>query len=83
LLDVLRTWWPVLLLVYVPSLVKTVMRIAFTRSLRRLDESHPDDMPLTAGEWLAREIGRLGLHGRVRRSSTACSRCCTSPACRS
>lgn len=42
------------------------MRIAITRSLRRLDESHPDDMPLTAGEWLSREIERLGLHGRVR-----------------
>jgi Zn-dependent membrane protease YugP len=66
LLDLLRTWWPVLLLVYVPSLVSTVMRIAITRSLRRLDESHPDDMPLTAGEWLAREIARLGLQGHVR-----------------
>jgi Zn-dependent membrane protease YugP len=66
LLELLRTWWPVLLLVYVPSLVRTVMRIAITRSLRRLDESHPDDMPLTAGEWLAREIGRLGLQWRVR-----------------
>lgn len=66
LIDLLRTWWPVLLLVYVPSLVSTVLRIAITRSLRRLDESHPDDMPLTAGEWLAREIDRLGLRGRVR-----------------
>jgi Zn-dependent membrane protease YugP len=66
LIDLLRTWWPVLLLVYVPSLVRTVMRIAITRSLRRLDESHPDDMPLTAGEWLAREIDRLGLRWRVR-----------------
>jgi len=56
----------VLLLVYVPSLATTVMRIAITRSLRRLDESHPDDMPLTAGEWLAKEIARLGLQGRVR-----------------
>jgi Zn-dependent membrane protease YugP len=66
LLDLLRTWWPVLLLVYVPSLARTVMRIAFTRSLRRLDESHPDDLPLTAGEWLAGEIARLNLRGRVR-----------------
>jgi len=66
LLDFLRTWWPVLLLVYVPSLVKTVMRVAMTRSLRWLDESHPDDMPLTAGEWLAREIERRGLQRRVR-----------------
>jgi Zn-dependent membrane protease YugP len=66
LLDLLRTWWPVLLLVYAPALVGTVMRIAFSRSLRRLDESHPDDMPLTAGEWLGRELERLGLHGRVR-----------------
>lgn len=66
MLDLLRAWWPVLLLVYVPSLVTTVMRIAITRSLRRLDESHPDDMPLTAGEWLAGAIERLGLHGRVR-----------------
>jgi len=70
LLDLLRTWWPVLLLVYVPSLVRTVMRIAITRSLRRLDESHPDDMPLTAGEWLAREIARLGLQWRVRTAVT-------------
>jgi Zn-dependent membrane protease YugP len=66
LIDLLRTWWPVLLLVYVPSLAGTVMRIAITRSLRRLDESHPDDLPLTAGEWLAREIDRLGLAWRVR-----------------
>ena len=70
MLDLLRTWWPVLLLVYVPSLVRTVMRIAITRSLRRLDESHPDDMPLTAGEWLAREIARLGLQWRVRTAVT-------------
>ncbi len=42
------------------------MRVAITRSMRRLDESHPDDMPLTAGEWLAREIDRLGLRRRVR-----------------
>jgi Zn-dependent membrane protease YugP len=66
LIDLLRTWWPVLLLVYMPSLVGTVMRIVLTRSFRRLDESHPDDMPLTAGEWLEREIYRLGLHWQVR-----------------
>jgi Zn-dependent membrane protease YugP len=66
LIDLLRTWWPVLLLVYLPSLVRTIMRVAITRSLRRLDESHPDDMPLTAGEWLAREIDQLRLRWRVR-----------------
>jgi hypothetical protein len=66
LFELLRTWWPVLLFVYVHSLATTVMRIAITRSLRRLDESHPDDMPLTAGEWLARELERLGLFWRVR-----------------
>jgi Zn-dependent membrane protease YugP len=66
LIDLLRTWWPVLLLVYVPSLVGTITRIVLSRSFRRLDESHPDDMPLTAGEWLEREIYRLGLHRHVR-----------------
>lgn len=66
MIDLLRAWWPVLLLVYVPSLIRTVTRIAITRSLRRLDESHPDDMPLTAGEWLARQIEQLRLHWRVR-----------------
>ena len=66
MIDLLRTWWPLLLLVYVPSLVRTVMRITITRAMRRLDESHPDDMPLTAGEWLARQIDQLRLHWRVR-----------------
>lgn len=66
MLDLVRTWWPLLLLLYVPSLVSDVMRIAITRSLRRLDETHPDDLPLTAGQWLASELARLGLHRRVR-----------------
>lgn len=66
MIDLLRTWWPVALLLYVPSLVTTVTRIALTRSLRRLDKRHPDDLPLTAGEWLASELERLGLHRRVR-----------------
>jgi Zn-dependent membrane protease YugP len=66
LIDLLRTWWPLLLLVYVPTLVAKVTRVVFTRSLRRLDKSHADDLPLTAGEWLATELERLGLHRRVR-----------------
>jgi Zn-dependent membrane protease YugP len=68
--ELLGTWWPVLLLVYVPVLVQTLMRIVIGRSLRRLDESHPDDMPLTAGEWLERAIDRLGLYWRVRTVAT-------------
>jgi Zn-dependent membrane protease YugP len=56
----------VLLLLYVPFLAATVMRVVFTRAVRRLDESHPDDLPLTAGQWLAAELERLGLHRRVR-----------------
>ena len=64
--ELLRTWWPVLLLVYIPPLATTLMRIAITHAFRRLDESHADDLPQTAGEWLAAEIARLGLGGRVR-----------------
>jgi Zn-dependent membrane protease YugP len=63
--ELIRTWWPVLLLVWLPGAIQTVMSAIITRAFRRLDESHPDDLPLTAGEWLQREIHRLGLGGRL------------------
>jgi len=61
--ELIRTWWPILVLVWLPGAIQTIMTVAITRAFRRLDESHPDDLPLTAGEWLKREIGRLGLTG--------------------
>jgi Zn-dependent membrane protease YugP len=65
-LDLLRTYWPVLVLIYVPALASTLVRVVVTRAMRRLDRSHADDLPNTAGEWLGREIDRLGLGPRVR-----------------
>ena len=70
MIDLLRTWWPVLLLVYVPSLVASIMRIVVTRAYRRLDKSHPDDLEHIAGTWLSHEIMRQGLRGYVRQIVT-------------
>ncbi|HEY5927816.1 MAG TPA: zinc metallopeptidase [Kofleriaceae bacterium] len=66
MVELLGSLWPLLLLMYVPSLLATVMRIVITRALRRLDESHPDDLEHTAGTWLAHELARLGLGDRVK-----------------
>jgi len=63
---VLSAWWPVCVLVYVPNLVRTAAMILFMRGARRLDAANPDDLPHTAGEWLALEIDRLGLAGKLR-----------------
>jgi Zn-dependent membrane protease YugP len=59
-------WWWIAILLYVPKLAHSVAMIAYMRGAYRLDAAIPDDLPYTAGEWLAREIDRLGLEGRVR-----------------
>lgn len=65
MVDFLRAWWPVLVLAYLPSVVTTIMHGIVLRGFRRIDESHPDDLPHTAGEWLNLELARLGYTGRI------------------
>jgi Zn-dependent membrane protease YugP len=62
----LSNWWWIAILLYVPSVARSFAMIAYMRGAHRLDAAIPDDLPYTAGEWLAREIDRLGLSGRVR-----------------
>jgi Zn-dependent membrane protease YugP len=62
----LSNWWWIAVLLYVPSVARSLAMIAYMRGAHRLDAAIPDDLPFTAGEWLAREIDRLGLSGRVR-----------------
>lgn len=65
MIDLWRTWWPVILLMYVPNLVQSVMMIVVTRGFRGIDESHPDDLPQTAGDWVVGEIARLGFAEQI------------------
>ena len=62
---VLAAWWPVLLLAYVPQFVTRIIRIVIGLAFLRLDRSHPDDLPHTAGEFLGLELARLGIDDKV------------------
>jgi Zn-dependent membrane protease YugP len=62
----LSNWWWIAVLLYLPSVAHSLATIAYMRGAHRLDAAIPDDLPYTAGEWLEREIDRLGLSGRVR-----------------
>jgi Zn-dependent membrane protease YugP len=60
LLGTLATWWPVLALLYVPWLAQELALVLAQRTRHTLDHRIPDDLPMTAGEWLVDRIARLG-----------------------
>jgi Zn-dependent membrane protease YugP len=61
LLQLLLTYWPVLLLLYVPRLAQVVAVTVARRIQARLDRAIPDDLPMTAGEWLERRVRAMQL----------------------
>src|SRR5688500_17823114 len=60
------TWWPIVVLLALPTLVRRIMSGVISRAFLRLDKSHPDDLPQTAGEWLADEVKRIGMDYKIR-----------------
>jgi Zn-dependent membrane protease YugP len=60
LLDILVTWWPVFALLYVPHLAQALAIAFWKRTRSRLDHQIPDELPMTAGEWLAERLAQLG-----------------------
>lgn len=58
-------WGPLVLLVFLGSLVPVVVRALYWGAHKRLDAAHPDDLPLPAGRWLEEEVSRRGLDLRV------------------
>lgn len=59
-------WLLVLLLVGVPSIARLVGHVWFVHRRHVLDHDVPDDLPMTAGEWLAAELTNYGLGERIR-----------------
>jgi Zn-dependent membrane protease YugP len=59
-------WWWLCLLVYVPVLANRLAVLLYGYGTHRLDKANEDDLPLTAGEWLDREIERCGLADKIR-----------------
>jgi len=60
LFGALVTWWPVLALLYVPRLAQLLAGALARHSRDALDHEIPDALPMTAGEWLAERLARLG-----------------------
>ena len=58
--DLLRDWWLVFLLAYLPQLAVMVSSLLLAVVASRLDHAIPDDLPMTAGEWLAAQLERGG-----------------------
>jgi hypothetical protein len=59
LLGTLATWWPVLVLLYVPRFLGELAFVVWQRTRHTLDHRIPDDLPMTAGEWLTARIAEL------------------------
>lgn len=59
-------WLLVLLLVGVPDVARLVGHVWFVHRRHVLDHDVPDDLPMTAGEWLAAELKLYGLVERIR-----------------
>lgn len=59
-------WWLVLLLLGVPDLVRIAAHAWFVHVRHVFDHRIPDDLPVTAGQWLATKIEQLGLSDRVK-----------------
>lgn len=60
LLGILVTWWPVFVLLYVPHLAQVLVTTIARRTEGKLDHQIPDELPVTAGEWLAGRLASLG-----------------------
>ena len=60
LLDILVTWWPVFALLQVPDLAQALAVVLAKRTKSALDHRIPDDLPMTAGDWLAGRLDALG-----------------------
>lgn len=60
LLGILVTWWPVLALLHVPRLAQVLATVIAMRTKSALDHRIPDDLPMTAGDWLAERLDELG-----------------------
>jgi Zn-dependent membrane protease YugP len=60
LLGILVTWWPVFALLYVPRLAQVLATAIWKRTKSKLDHQIPDELPMTAGEWLAVRLAQLG-----------------------
>lgn len=61
ILTFLADWWPFLLLVYLPRLTKMTAHAWAVVMQHRLDRYFPDELPMTAGEWLKQVLPRTGL----------------------
>jgi len=59
-------WLLVLLLVGVPDVARLIGHVWFVHRRHVLDHDVPDDLPMTAGEWLADELRLYGLAERIR-----------------
>lgn len=59
LLGALVTWWPVLALLYVPWLARQLVGLLALHCRHTLDRRIPDELPVTAGEWLVDRIAQL------------------------
>lgn len=59
LLGALVTWSPVLALLYAPSLVTQLVSLLARHCDDGLDRRIPDELPMTAGEWLVERIAWL------------------------
>jgi Zn-dependent membrane protease YugP len=59
LLEAVATWWPVLALLYIPWLAQDLACLLAQRTRHTLDHRIPDELPVTAGEWLIERLSRL------------------------
>ncbi|HEU0031748.1 MAG TPA: zinc metallopeptidase [Kofleriaceae bacterium] len=61
MLHLIAVAWPLLLLLAVPLIANQIAVTIVRRVESRLDHAIPDELPVTAGEWLAERIRVLGL----------------------
>lgn len=61
------TYWPLLLLLHAPRLAQSIALVIAKRVRSALDHRIPDDLPQTAGEWLAARLAvlRIGVDAVV------------------
>jgi hypothetical protein len=60
LLGILVTWWPVCALLHVPRLAQLLAVAIALRTKATLDHQIPDELPMTAGEWLTGRLAEIG-----------------------
>ena len=65
MVEFFATWWPIMVLLALPQVVHRLVWGLLTRAFLRLDKSHPDDLPQTAGDWLADELKRIRMDWKV------------------